>query len=138
MLTFLSDEWIAALHEAATADRALAATTAEVALTVEQCVTDGPEGEVRYHVRFDHGRVAVVAGPAADATIRFTTDRATAAGIAQGQLSAQRAFMTGRLRVGGDLRAVLDHQPVLAALGDAFASVRARTAPVEPEEASRA
>ena len=53
----------------------------------------------------------------------------TAASIAMGQGSAQRAFMTGRLRVGGDLRVLLEHSDVLAQLEDVFAAVRARTAP---------
>ena len=107
MLTFLSDEWIGALHEAARADATLAECTRDVALTIEQEVTGAPTGDVRYHLVFDHGSVAVAPGPAANATVRFHQDYATAASIAMGQGSAQRAFMTGRLRVGGDLRALL-------------------------------
>jgi hypothetical protein len=37
--------------------------------------------------------------------------------------------MTGRLRVGGDLRALLANTEVLAQLDDVFAAVRARTSP---------
>ena len=53
-----------------------------------------------------------------------------ASAIAAGSSSAQRAFMTGRLRVGGDLRVLLAHGEALAQLDDVFAGVRARTAPV--------
>lgn len=129
MLTFLSDEWIEALHEAASSDADLAERTRDVSLTIEQEVTGGPDGDVRYALRFDHGSVAVTSGPAPGATVRFHQDYATAASIAMGQGSAQRAFMTGRLRVGGDLRVLLAHGDVLAQLDDVFASVRARTAP---------
>lgn len=129
MLTFLSDEWIGALHAAATADAELATRTADVALTIEQVVTGGPDGDVCYHMAFDHGAVSVAPGPADAPTIRFRQDFATAASIAMGQGSAQRAFMTGRLRVGGDLRVLLAHGDVLAQLDDVFAPVRARTAP---------
>jgi putative sterol carrier protein len=134
MLTFLSDEWIAALHEAAAADAGLAERTRDLSLTIEQEVTGAPAGDVRYHLAFDHGSVAVRPGPAPDATVRFHQDYATAASIAMGQGSAQRAFMTGRLRVGGDLRALLAHAEVLAQLDDVFARVRARTDPPVVDE----
>ncbi len=61
--------------------------------------------------------------------VRFTQDHETALAIASGHGSAQRAFMTGRLQVGGDLRVLLDHSEVLAQLDDVFAAVRARTTP---------
>jgi hypothetical protein len=128
MLTFLSDEWIAALHAAAAADPELAERTRDLALTIEQEVTGAPSGDVRYHLTFDHGSVAVASGPAPHATVRFHQDYATAASIAMGHGSAQRAFMTGRLRVGGDLRALLAHTEVLGQLDDVFAEVRERTA----------
>jgi hypothetical protein len=37
------------------------------------------------------------------------------------------AFMAGRLRVGGDLRGVMDRTQQLVELGDLFASARADT-----------
>lgn len=129
MLTFLSDEWIAALHRAAATDADLAERTADLSLSIEQEVLGAPGGDVRFHLVFDKGVVAVAPGGLPDATVRFHQDYATAASIAMGQGSAQRAFMTGRLRIGGDLRALLDHAEVLAQVGDVFASVRDRTAP---------
>jgi len=135
MLTFLSDEWISALHEAASSDAGLAERTRDVALTIEQEVTDGPLGDVCYHMAFDHGSVSVTPGPAPEATVRFHQDYGTAASIAMGHRSAQRAFMTGRLRVGGDLRVLLAHGEVLAQMEDVFASVRAQTSPPTVPEA---
>ena len=129
MLTFLSDEWIAALHEAVSTNANLRTLTADLALVIEQDITGGPNGDVCYHLAFDHGTVSVTAGPAPEATVRFHQDHATAAAIAMGTSSAQRAFMTGRLRVGGDLRVLLEHAEVLAQLDDVFAAVRSRTAP---------
>ncbi|MCU1499207.1 MAG: hypothetical protein JWM47_3160 [Acidimicrobiales bacterium] len=127
MLAFLSPEWLRALDEAARLDPALAAASASVDLVIEQRVADPGGAEVQYHVVLDHGRVAVIAGPAPHADVRFSQDRATALGIASGNDSAQRAFMTGRLQVGGDLRLLLEHQDVLVAVQDVFAGVRART-----------
>lgn len=142
MLAYLSPAWVAALDHAARADAALAEATRDVALVVEQRVTGGPQGDVTYHLAFDHGAVSVGAGPAdrgdaaadgtADGTadapvVRFTLDHETAVDIARGVGSAQRAFMAGTLQVGGDLRVLLDHQLVLSALHDVFATVRDQT-----------
>ena len=135
MLAFLSPAWIEALDAAASADASLAAATGTLALVVEQEVLGGPDGDVTFHVAFDHGSVRVGLGPAARSTggddhppmVRFSQGYETARAIARGTESAQRAFMTGSLQVGGDLRVLLDHQATLAALDDVFAGVRART-----------
>ena len=135
MLSFLSAEWVGALHEAAVASPSLAALTAGVSLVIEQEVVDAPGGPVTYHLAFDDGAVAVRPGPAASGlpagaarpTIRFSQDLETARSIASGRGSAQRAFMTGRLRVGGDLSVLLAQGELLAELDDVFGPVRART-----------
>jgi len=129
MPDFLSPAWIAALDRAAAADEALAAATADVELVIEQRVTrdDGPA--TTYHVVLDHGTASVRPGPAPEPTVRFSQDAATARAIAAGERSAQRAFMAGDLQVGGDVRVLLDHAPLFAALGDTFAAVRADTFP---------
>ncbi len=59
----------------------------------------------------------------------FRQDLATAWAIASGQVSAQRAFMAGRLRVGGDLNAMVAHREVFATLDGVLSPVRAQTEP---------
>jgi SCP-2 sterol transfer family len=108
-------------------DASLARATAGVRLTVEHVVVDGPGGITRWHVRIDDGDVALSAGPAEDPDLRFTTDYVTASRIAAGTLGAQRAFVEGRLRVGGDLAALIRHHKALATIDDALAGVRVRT-----------
>lgn len=121
---FLSPDWVDALDRAARDSTELAEATADAELVIEQRV----EPDVAtYHITIDHGRVRVQAGPAAAPSLRFTEDVDTARAIAAGTESAQRAFMTGRLKVGGDIAQLLRHQSVLPALGDVFASVRAET-----------
>ena len=73
------------------------------------------------------GKVALSPGPAPRADLRLSTDYATAARVAAGELGAQRAFVEGRLRVGGDLSLLIAHQRALAAVDDALAPVRAET-----------
>ena len=51
----------------------------------------------------------------------------SASEIASGALPAQRAFVEGRLRVGGDLSLLIAHQRAFAAVTDALAPIRADT-----------
>jgi hypothetical protein len=124
---YLSPDWIDAAGRALAADDRLGAALAGVTLTVEQAVTGGPDGAVTWHLAIAEGKVALAAGPAPRADLRLSTDYPTAARVAAGELRAQRAFVEGRLRVGGDLSLLIAHQRALAAVHDALAPVRAET-----------
>ena len=122
MAGFLTDAWLDDLEAAA--QRAELDTKG--ALVLQQVIPDGPEGrEVAYALVVRDGRVRLERGRVADPDLTFTQDRATAEAIHRGDLSAQAAFMQGRLRLGGDLRAVIDRAGELAAIDDVFASARA-------------
>lgn len=128
MARFLSPEWLAELDRAVRSHPGLADLTAEVRLVIEQRVTSpGADGALTYHLVLDHGAGYVQAGPADDPTVTFSQDERVARSIAMGEESAQRAFMNGDLRVGGDLQALLGGQAVLHSLGDVFATVRGTT-----------
>lgn len=126
MARYLSEEWIAALHAAASTDAGLRAATVDASLVVQQVVTDS-DGEVAYHVVVDEGDVSVRSGRAARPDITFTQDAATARAVIDGELSAQSAFMAGRVRIGGDLGALIANHSALAVLDDVFSAVRATT-----------
>jgi putative sterol carrier protein len=120
---FLSDAWLAELDAAARTT----APPSDLRLVVQQVVIGDRGRDTRYAIRIDGGQISVEPGNATDADVTLTQDRDTAAEIAQGALSAQVAFMAGRLRVGGDLSAVMGRAGALAALGDVFAEVRDST-----------
>jgi putative sterol carrier protein len=134
VVAFLSTAWVEALDRAARARTDQTDPTdptdqtVDAHLVVEQRIEgDGTHPPVVFHLTLDHGAVAVAPGPAPDPTVTFTQSRATARAIAAGETSAQRAFMTGGLRVGGDLQVLLAAQERIGALGDVFAAVRADT-----------
>ena len=114
--TFLSDEWIDALGEAA----AGASVDPGITLSVRQVA-----GEAAWTVRVAGGRIAVDRDPAADVTL--TTDPETAAALVRGELATQDAFAAGRLRLGGDLQKLLAATGALGGLDAAYAGVRAST-----------
>lgn len=138
MARYLSDEWFAAAAAAlgpapeAGAGTVAADESVEV-LVVEQRVLDGvpgPDGAVGpvvWHVVVAGEARSIHAGPHPSPTVAFSQDCATAAAVASGEVSAQEAFMTGRITMSGDAGALLAAAPALAAVGDALAAVRAST-----------
>lgn len=120
-MRFLSEEWLAALDQAAKT----ATIDSDRTVVIEQTVRDD-DREIVWHAIVSQ-TIRVVPGPAIDAAVRISSDRETAAAIASGRLSAQRAFLDGRLHLSGDIHPLMDARPGLAALGDVFAAVRAET-----------
>jgi hypothetical protein len=123
MARFLSPAWLAELAEAA----AGVVLEAGPPVLVQQVVTGTPSGDVRYGLRLAAGRVAVLPEGAPDPDVTLTTDWPTAVAVARGELAVTDAFMAGRLRVAGDLRALLRGGGALAGIDALFAEVRART-----------
>ncbi|HEX5265334.1 MAG TPA: SCP2 sterol-binding domain-containing protein [Acidimicrobiales bacterium] len=114
------------MDRAAAGSEALRRATAGVRVRIQQVVRDGTD-ERCYVVSVDDGLVRVRAGREPDAEVVVTEDAATAAAVARGELSAQTAFMTGRIRVAGDIPALLACYEALGGADDAFAGVRAVT-----------
>lgn len=123
MARFLSDAWLADLDAAGRR----CAVPEDLRLTLQQIVRDEPAPDIAYVIRIGDGHVAVEAGVDPTAEITLTQDRATAAAIARAELSAQSAFMSGRLRVGGDLRGVLQRAQELTIMNDVFEASRSST-----------
>ena len=128
MPVFLSDEWIAALDEAAGADDKLRAATAGVSLVLQQTVTDLPDGDVTWHVAIDDGMIRILPGTSAlPADVTFSQSFETAKAVATSQLSAQSAFMLGKLRIGGAVAKLIEQRAAFDGLDDLFIEVRSHT-----------
>ena len=105
-----SDAWIANL-----AARAAALDVDPAArIVVQQEIVDTA---ARWHVVVAGGRAEVVAGAHPSPDVSFAQDLDTASGIAGGRLSAQQAFMDGRLRVRGAMDRLVEAAGALATLG---------------------
>ncbi len=110
MTEFLSDGWFDSLEAMATQ----AEIDAGIHLVVQQTVEG--ESPISWQIRLERGTVVVARGVAADADVRLTSDRATALGIHRGEISAQRAFLDGKLRIGGDIAALMADRHALEAV----------------------
>lgn len=88
----------------------------DVEFVVEQQVTDGDVVIDHFHVHFSGGRAVVVLGAAPKADVVLRQDVETARALQAGKIHAQRAFLTGRLSIDGDMDALLAHGPLLSSL----------------------
>jgi hypothetical protein len=107
-----STAWLADLATSAAA----ASVPDDLDASVEQVVTGGPEGDVRWSLRLAGGRAQVVTGPAPDADVSLSTDWDTALALSAGELAVTDAFLAGRLRLRGDVGVLLRAAPVLDGL----------------------
>lgn len=124
---YLSLAWMRELTREVAESASLAELAGEHTVGVTQLVTGGPEGDVTYHLQVGEGAARFAAGPADPENVRMEQDWATAVAVATGELNAQEAFITGRIKLFGDQQALMGAQPVFGALDAVFANVRDRT-----------
>jgi putative sterol carrier protein len=127
VVRFLSDEWLAALNEGVACNEDVSSAASGVHLTIQQVVVDNTGHEVCYATRVEDGRVRFEPGPADDAQVTITEDYDTAAALAQGATTPQDAILAGKVRMSGDVGALLKGQEVLERVRACFDGVRART-----------
>ena len=127
MLRYLSLDWINALTAQVAANEHLSEIAASHTVGVTQVVSNGPEGDVTYHLQVGNGEASFGAGPADPEDVKMEQDWDTAVAVATGELNAQDAFINGHIRLFGDQQKLLDSQPVFGALDTVFSSVKADT-----------
>lgn len=119
---FLSDEWAEALkaelNQSADFQQAAAGHTA----TIQQVIT-GADGTTNYWITIGQGKIDLGVGDidGEDATITQSYD--SAAALAKGELSPVTAFMTGKLKIAGNMGMILGLQGALAQLPTAMAKI---------------
>ena len=124
MAKFLTAEWMDALTETINAHDGFKASIANVELTLQFETSDPPEGcEPVYYIAVAGGTATAAPGPAesADATIGSTYE--TAMAISKGELNTQMAFMTGKLKVSGNMAKLMMNQAMLGQYAEAAAGV---------------
>lgn len=127
MVRYLSLEWFDALSVEVGASDALSDLATRHTIGVTQVVTDGPEGDITYHLQVRSGVATFGTGAAEPEDVRMEQDWPTAVGVATGEQNAQEAFIGGRIRLSGDQQKLIDSQPVFAALDQVFRNVREHT-----------
>jgi putative sterol carrier protein len=112
-LKFLSDEWMKAVQDALNSNETFKSAAGQQTAKVQQVVTT-PDGEQRYWFKIEGGQAALGPGDSpdpVDATI--TQDYDTAVALSKNELSGTAAYMSGKLRVAGDLMKLMQLQGAL-------------------------
>ncbi len=122
-IDYLSPEW---LRSAGQAVASLVPIPSSVVVAVRVVDLPGGRADVEYCLVLGPDRVDIVIG-GPDPDVSLTMPYEIAAAIAQGSIGAQRAFLDGDVRLGGDTTALLGHQDQLAEIEDRLGELRSRT-----------
>lgn len=119
---FLSEEWARELRDALRASKEFSAAIAGKSVRILQEI-DTADGRVDYWLTIEDGSIDLGMGSidAPDATI--AQDYATAVGLANSELSAVTAFMTGKVRISGNLMSLMGLQEALGLLPGVMADM---------------
>jgi putative sterol carrier protein len=113
LATFLSEEHMTAATEALNADAGFDGAMTGVGLSLQFEVTDAPAGPVAYYLSVGDGAATLALGTLDDSDASVASDYETAAAIAKGELNVQMAFMTGKIKVGGNMAKVMMYQSLI-------------------------
>jgi putative sterol carrier protein len=113
LATFLSEEHMTAATEALNADAGFEGAMTGVGLSLQFEVTDAPAGPVAYYLSVGDGAATLALGALDDSDASVASDYETAAAIAKGELNVQMAFMTGKIKVGGNMAKVMMYQSLI-------------------------
>ncbi len=110
---FLSDEWLAKVGEIVTQHAADGATATQANLVINMQVTDTPFGtDKQFHMGNVDGAVVMGGGHRDPADVTLTTDYSTAKAvfISGDQQAGMQAFMSGKVKVQGDMTKLMMQQ----------------------------
>jgi len=111
---FLTAQWLDELTAALAAHEGFKNAISSTQISLQFEVSDAPEGaEKVYAIVVDGGAAKVNAGPAASPDITIVNSYETAAAMAKGELNTQMAFMTGKIKVSGNMGKLMTNQAML-------------------------
>ncbi len=124
MSSFLSDEWMSEATEALNAHDGFSAAISGVELSLQFVVSDHPtDGELPYHLVVADNAAQLARGTLDEPDVTVTNDYETAVGISKGELNTQMAFMTGKLKVSGNMAKLMMNQGVINEFANALSSL---------------
>lgn len=107
MTAFLSSDFFEQAAERLRKHTGFADAARDVRLSVQFLVTDGPDGDISYGLVIDRGAIDVVEGELEQPDMTISNDYETAREISRGNVNTQVAFISGKLRVDGNMPALL-------------------------------
>jgi putative sterol carrier protein len=119
---FLSSEWAEAVKTALNGDDAFRNAAAGKKAVIQQVITTS-DGPTQYWIKIDDGTIDMGIGDAVGPDSTITESYETAVALAKDELSAVTAFMTGKVKIGGNMGLLLGLQGALVRLPAAMGSI---------------
>jgi putative sterol carrier protein len=120
---FLTEEWAQAMTDALNSSESFQKAATGQQASIQQVVTDSPDGEVKYYFKLDGGTAEVSLGELADAEATISQNYETAVAIDRTELNAQNAFMQGKLKISGNMMKLMQLQGLFNAMPGAVSEV---------------
>jgi putative sterol carrier protein len=119
---FLSEAWAEALGAELNRNEEFRTATAGRSVRIQQVITRA-DGDIHYWITIADGRIELGLGDIEGADATITQSEESAAALARGELSPVTAFMTGKLKIGGNMGAILGLQGALTQLPTAMVAI---------------
>ena len=123
MSKFLTEEWARDVTAALNSHEGFKNAIGAADLAIQFETEDGPDGNVNYFLKSSGGTSNMAIGDLDDADVTVKQSYDTATAIARGDLNTQTAFMTGKLKVSGNLAKLMMHQSAIQQWGAAVAEL---------------
>jgi len=119
---FLSDEYLAAATAALNANDDFVNSIANIDMGLQFHVTEAPTSDIDFYLTVGEGEATMVAGVLDGADVSISSTHETAVAMFSGELNTQMAFMTGKIKVTGNMAVLMMNQGVInkwaATVGD--------------------
>jgi putative sterol carrier protein len=119
---FLSEEWANEVKAALASNDAVKSAAGTMSARIQQ-VVNGPDGETKYWFKLEGGDLDLGLGEIENPDATITQDYDTAAALSKNELTGTAAYMSGKLRVSGDLMKLMQLQGVLGQLPQALKDI---------------
>jgi putative sterol carrier protein len=116
---FLSKEWAEEVKTILQGSEQMKASAGAMNARIQQVIT-GPDGETRYWFTIENGQIDLGLGDIDNPDATITQDYDTAAALSKNELTGTAAYMSGKLKVSGDLMKLMQLQGVLSQLPSAL------------------
>lgn len=123
MSKFLSEEWASDVTTALNSHEGFKNAIGAADLGIQFHTEGGPDGDVDYYLKSSGGTSNMAIGTLEDADVTVKQSYETATSIAKGDLNTQTAFMTGKLKVSGNLAKLMMHQAAIQQWGAAVSEL---------------
>lgn len=114
-MKYLSEEWAQSTTEALNASEAFKTAAGSQSAKLQQ-VVNAPEGEVKYYFKLEDGKAEVALGEIEGPDATISQDYETAVALAKNELTGTAAYMSGKIKVQGDLMKMMQLQGVFNTL----------------------